>query len=99
MRGRVLPVTDSISTMPARQFSTVDHLLVSVLWLALYAQWLAVVPIIVPDQVAGIVGPNSAAKEGITGTIIAAGAAVALVVAPLAGAFSDRLRAPYGRRR
>jgi Na+/melibiose symporter-like transporter len=89
----------SRGTRPAEPFSTADHVAVSVLWLALYAQWLAVVPIIVPDQIAGMVGPHSALKEGLSGTIIAAGAAVALVVTPIAGALSDRLRAAHGRRR
>jgi Na+/melibiose symporter-like transporter len=99
MRGPVAPAMKPLPSAAARQFSTVDHLCVSTLWLALYAQWLTVVPIIAPDQIAGILGPDSAAKEGITGTIIGAGAAVALVVAPLAGALSDRRRSPQGRRR
>jgi MFS family permease len=99
MQGRAAASADPIAFRAARRFSTSDHIFVSVLWLALYAQWLTVVPIIAPDQVAGIVGPESAAKEGITGTIIAAGAAVALIVAPLAGALSDRLSALRGRRR
>jgi MFS family permease len=99
MRGPVAPAMKPVPSAAARQFSTVDHLSVSVLWLALYAQWLTVVPIIVPDQIAGILGADSAAREGVTGTVIGAGAAVALVVAPIAGALSDRLRAPHGRRR
>jgi Na+/melibiose symporter-like transporter len=90
---------ESASSVSTRRFSTADHLFVSALWLAFYAQWLTVVPIIVPDQIAGIVGPDSAVKEGISGSIIAAGAAVALVVVPIAGALSDRKRAPHGRRR
>lgn len=65
----------------------------------MFAQWLTVLPVILPDQVGRILGPASASKEGWIGTIAAAGAVVALVVAPLAGAFSDRLRAARGRRR
>ncbi len=72
---------------------------VSLLWFALFANWLTVVPVIVPDQVATILGPDAAQKEGVTGTILAAGALVALVVAPLAGALSDRARGTRGRRR
>jgi MFS family permease len=82
-----------------RQLSTADHMVVSVLWLALNAQWLTVVPIVVPDQVAAIVGSDDASKAGIVGSVTAAGAFVALVVSPIAGALSDRLRAPRGRRR
>ena len=54
---------------------------------------------IVPDQVASIAGPNSCLQEGLSGTVLAAGAVVALIVAPLAGALSDRTRNPRGRRR
>jgi Na+/melibiose symporter-like transporter len=72
---------------------------VSLLWFALFANWLTVVPVIVPDQVAAILGPDAAAKEGISGTILAAGALMALIMAPLAGALSDRAGNPKGRRR
>jgi Na+/melibiose symporter-like transporter len=72
---------------------------VSLLWFALFANWLTVVPVIVPDQVAAILGHNAAAKEGISGTILAIGAFMALVMAPLAGALSDRVSATKGRRR
>lgn len=102
MRARTAPATRSPQARGARSarpFSTADHIAVSILWLALYAQWLTVVPTIVPDQVAGILGPHSAFREGISGSIIAAGAAVALVITPVAGALSDRLRTARGRRR
>ncbi len=72
---------------------------VSLLWFALFANWLTVVPVIVPDQVASILGPNAAAKEGIAGSILAIGALMALIMAPLAGALSDRARGMKGRRR
>jgi Na+/melibiose symporter-like transporter len=72
---------------------------VSLLWFALFANWLTVVPVIVPDQVASILGAHAAAKEGISGTILAVGALMALIMAPLAGALSDRVGNPRGRRR
>lgn len=71
----------------------------SVLWFAMFAQWLTVLPVILPDQVGQILGPATANREGWIGTIAAAGAIVALVVAPLVGAFSDRLQTVRGRRR
>ncbi len=83
----------------AGTFSLPDQIHVSLLWFALFANWLTVVPVILPDQVATILGPGAAMKEGVSGTILAAGALVALVMAPLAGAFSDRVRSPRGRRR
>jgi Na+/melibiose symporter-like transporter len=81
------------------RFALMDQIAVSLLWLALFANWLTVVPVIVPDQIAAILGPDPAAKEGIAGSIQAIGAFVALVIAPLAGALSDRTRHAKGRRR
>jgi MFS family permease len=72
---------------------------VSLLWFALFANWLTVVPVIVPDQIATILGPDAPAKEGISGTILGIGAFMALIMAPLAGALSDLARNPRGRRR
>ena len=83
----------------ASTFSVVDQTHVSLLWFALFANWLTVVPVILPDQVATILGPGAAMKEGVSGTILAAGALVALIMAPLAGALSDRVRGLRGRRR
>ena len=78
---------------------TGQHVRLAILWFAMFAQWLTVLPVILPDQVSHILGPASVDKEGWIGTIAAVGAVVALVVAPLAGAFSDRLRSMRGRRR
>ncbi len=83
----------------AGTFSLPDQIHVSLLWFALFANWLTVVPVILPDQVATILGPGAAMKEGVSGTVLAAGALVALVMAPVAGALSDRVRGTRGRRR
>jgi Na+/melibiose symporter-like transporter len=80
-------------------FSLRDQIYVSLLWFALFANWLTVVPVILPDQVSTILGPDTALKEGISGTILALGALIALVLAPVAGSLSDRLRSAGGRRR
>ncbi|MFO1082126.1 MAG: MFS transporter [Reyranellaceae bacterium] len=78
---------------------TAQQARLAALWFAMFAQWLAVLPVILPDQVAAIVGRDSPDKEGAIGSIAAAGALIALVVAPIAGALSDRWRGPRGRRR
>jgi Na+/melibiose symporter-like transporter len=83
----------------AGRFSVTDQIVVSLLWFALFANWLTVVPVIIPDQIAAILGPDAAAKEGISGSILAIGAVMALVMAPVAGALSDRVRNAKGRRR
>jgi Na+/melibiose symporter-like transporter len=85
--------------VPPARLAVADQIAVSLLWFALFANWLTVVPVIVPDQIAAILGPGQAAKEGIAGSIQAMGAFVALVMAPLAGAVSDRTRRAKGRRR
>ena len=87
------------SGQPPVRLALSGQIAVSLLWFALFANWLTVVPVIVPDQVATILGPDAAAKEGISGTILAIGALMALVMAPVAGALSDRGHRPSGRRR
>ena len=81
------------------RFPISSQIYVSLLWFAFSAQWTTLLSVIIPDQVASIVGPDSPHKEGLSGTVLATGAVVALVVAPLAGALSDRARNPRGRRR
>lgn len=83
----------------AARFSIADQVAVSLLWFALFANWLTMVPVIIPDQIALILGPKATAKEGISGSILAIGAFMALVMAPVAGALSDRVRNVRGRRR
>jgi len=60
---------------------------------------MTVVPVLVPAQVAEMLGRDAALKEGVAGSVIASGAFIAMVVAPLAGALSDRCSAKQGRRR
>ncbi len=83
----------------AQRFPLKSQLYLALLWLAFFAQWMTVVPILAPDQVATILGPGSTTKEGISGTVTAAGALVSLLITPIAGSLSDRLRAKRGRRR
>ena len=92
----------ALAQRPAQQpkrFPIADQIAVSLLWFAFFANWLTMVPVIIPDQIASILGPDAAAKEGISGSILAIGAFMALVMAPLAGALSDRIRNAKGRRR
>ena len=80
-----------------RKLSIKDHLFISCLWLAYNFQWGALLPIVLPHQIASIAGPHH--KEFFNGVIGPAGAVVALIVAPLAGAVSDRSTHRLGRRR
>ena len=47
---------------PHAGFSVPDQIAVSLLWFALFANWLTVVPVIIPDQIALILGSGAAAK-------------------------------------
>jgi Na+/melibiose symporter-like transporter len=84
---------------PRRGLSTFDHVQIASLWFALFAQWMTIVPVFVPNQVASLLGHRAEWKEGVSGSVIATGAFVALVVSPLAGALSDRWTTSKGRRR
>jgi MFS family permease len=69
----------------------------SSLWLAWNAQWLTIVPTLIPQAVKALVGGRHA--ELWSGLTVGAGALVALLITPAAGALSDRSRNPRGRRR
>jgi Na+/melibiose symporter-like transporter len=89
-----------VSTEPgAPRLSTLSHIQIAALWFALFTQWMTVVPVLVPAQVAEMLGRDAALKEGVAGSVIASGAFIAMVMAPLAGALSDRCAAKRGRRR
>ena len=91
--------TEPGAISPGARTTTTRHLCIASLWFAFFAQWMSIVPLIVPDQISGILGPGRVEREGITGTIVAAGGLVSLIVTPIAGAMSDRLRSRSGRRR
>jgi Na+/melibiose symporter-like transporter len=82
---------------PVRRFTLLDQFFISCLWLAYNLQWGAMLAIVLPDQIAAIVGP--ARKEFFNGLIPPIGAAVSLLITPIAGALSDRSRSRFGRRR
>jgi Na+/melibiose symporter-like transporter len=74
-----------------------EQLLLSCFWLAYNFEWGALLPVVLPSQIAAIVG--DARKELFNGLVPAAGAALSLVATPIAGALSDRSRSRIGRRR
>jgi MFS family permease len=82
---------------PARRFTTLDQIFVSCFWLAYNVHWGALIAIVLPNQIATIVG--DANKEYYNGLIPPLGAVVSLLITPVAGALSDRSRSRFGRRR
>lgn len=87
-------VTPHVGT--ATKTPTGQQLIAALLWLPYYLQWGALLTIVWPSQIGVIAGDR---KELWNGIIIGAGAVVALVVPPVAGALSDRSTNPKGRRR
>ena len=82
---------------PTRKFTTLDQFFVSCFWLAYNVHWGALIAIVIPNQIATIVG--DANKEFYNGLIPPLGAIVSLLITPVAGALSDRSRSHFGRRR
>ena len=74
----------------------------SALWLGLNFQSSALLPIVVPAQVLLLVdrGAVASSNQALAVSAISFGAAIiAIVVTPLAGATSDRMKSRFGRRR
>ncbi len=84
-------------TPPERRFGLGAHFAISCFWLAYNFHWGALLAIVLPHQIAAIVG--DAQKELYNGLIPSLGAALSLIVTPVAGAFSDRSLSRLGRRR
>jgi MFS family permease len=83
--------------LPERRLTVTDHLGISCFWLAYNFHWGALLAIVLPSQIAAIVGDSQ--KELMNGLVPAIGAAISLVATPIAGAFSDRSTSRFGRRR
>jgi MFS family permease len=90
------------STGPADRLSLQHQVTLSALWLGLNFQSSALLPIVVPAQVLLLVdrGAVASSSQAVAVSAISFGAAIiAIVVTPLAGAASDRMRSRFGRRR
>lgn len=81
---------------PAMRTRLPDWVSLSVFWFALNFHWGALLTILIPTQVLQYV--PEAEKARALGLAVGWGAVVAMVVQPLAGALSDRLRPRAGRR-
>jgi MFS family permease len=79
-----------------RELTTLAQARLSAYWFAYNFQWAALLAIVLPNQVAAIVG--DARKELVTGIVTGIGALFSLVLTPVAGALSDRSRSRWGRR-
>jgi MFS family permease len=93
----VVEPLDLAATHSERRLTLREHLAISCFWLAYNFHWGALLAIVLPSQIALMVG--DARKEFFNGLIPSIGAFVSLVATPIAGALSDRSRSQLGRRR
>jgi MFS family permease len=90
------PVTAAVK--PARRnLNHLDFVVLSIYWVSIGYLWTSLGGLILPDLVIQLVGRG---HEGFAlGTLEGFGAIVAVIWQPVAGAFSDRTRTRFGRRR
>lgn len=86
-----------IAASPVRRLSLLDQLFLSLHWFGLNFHWGALLVVAIPAEVLKFV--PDAEKGRALGLVFAAGAFIAMVVMPVAGALSDRSTARLGRRR
>lgn len=82
---------------PRQRMTAGDLLSISLYWFGLNFHWGALLAIVIPAEVLRFV--PDAEKGRALSLVFAGGAAIAMIVMPLAGALSDRSRAAMGRRR
>ena len=87
----------SSGPLPARPLRAADYFTLNTYWFALSFLWNSMGPILLPSMVPLLV-PESQ-KGGALGILSACGLIVAIVVQPLAGAWSDSHSTRWGRRR
>jgi Na+/melibiose symporter-like transporter len=92
-----LPTSDHAIAAAPRLLGRRELFLLSCYWFAFNFQWGAILAVILPSQIAMLVGAHR--KELFNGTIPPLGAIVSMAVSPLAGAWSDAQRSRFGRRR
>jgi len=80
-----------------RQLRWKDHILINIYWLGLNVASGTITPVLLPYLVALFVPPEQ--KNTYLGLVRVIGLAVAMLVQPMAGMFSDRNPSRWGRRR
>lgn len=90
-------VQPSLQSESRPRMSHFRQAMLSLYWFGTSAHWTAILLITLPKQ-AFLIG-GDAVKGQTLGTVLLIGAFVSMIVAPLFGALSDRIRTPWGRRR
>lgn len=92
-----VPDAPQETTATPPDLSALRQFFLSCFWFAYNFHWGALLAIVLPSQISAIVGDER--KELFNGLIPPLGAALSLVITPLAGALSDRSGSRFGRRR
>jgi len=71
--------------------------LLNVYWFSVNVMWASILLIIMPTQIQSVVGDSR--KGVVLGLVLSIGAIVSMLVAPIFGALSDRVRLPGGHRK
>ncbi len=80
-----------------RRLGALEHFRLSFFWFATNVHWGAIIAVLVQSQVIAMVGGSL--KGTAAGLAIGLGSVTAIVLPPLLGAWSDRVRTRWGRRR
>lgn len=85
------------SPTAARRMGTLEQIYLTFFWFSSNVHWGAIISMLVPSQVAVMVGDEH--KGMGVGLVVAIGSLTGIFVPPLLGAWSDRVRLKLGRRR
>ena len=92
-----LAANPPVSDAPGQRVPLVELVWLGVYWFAMSFHWGALLTVVIPAEVLRFV-PES--QKGVyLGLLLSGGAVMAMVVAPISGALSDRSTLPMGRRR
>ena len=91
------PRSSAHARRPAKSAVPLQQALLSFFWFATNVHWTAILIVTMPSQIRAAVG--DATKGSALGLALGAGALISMVVAPVFGALSDRIRLPGGRRK
>ena len=84
------------TAQPKARLSTFQQAMLSLYWFSTSLHWSAILIVTLPSQAAFIAGDEFKGRG--LGLVLAVGALVSMVAAPFLGAYSDRVRTPWGRR-
>lgn len=83
--------------LPRKRLTAFQQAMLSLFWFATSVHWTAILIVTLPSQASLIAGDEFKGRG--LGLILAIGALVSMIAAPFLGAYSDRIKTRWGRRR